>query len=98
MTNDLRLYALVQFYPAILVPLILWFYPARYTGLRELGFAALGYVAAKILEAADRPVFELTRNTVSGHTLKHLAAAWGVWWLLRMLQVRKQIAIEKQCA
>lgn len=97
-TDDLRLYAFVQFYPAILIPLILWLYPARYTGLRELGFAALGYVAAKILEAADRPVFEFTRGTISGHTLKHLAAAWGVWWLLRMLQVRKPIAIEQTVA
>jgi hypothetical protein len=91
MTGDLRLYGLVQFYPAILIPLLLWLYPARYTGLRELGFAALGYIAAKMLEAADRSVFELTRGFVSGHTLKHLAAAWGVWWLLRMLQVRKPI-------
>jgi hypothetical protein len=88
-SGDLRLYGLVQFYPAVLIPLIVWLYPARYTGLRELGFAALGYVAAKILEAMDRPVFNLTHGIVSGHTLKHLAAAWGVWWLLRMLQVRR---------
>lgn len=91
MSGDLRLYGFVQFYPALLIPLILWLYPARYTGLRELGFAALGYVAAKILEAADRPVFEFTRGVVSGHTLKHLAAAWGAWWLLRMLQVREAV-------
>jgi hypothetical protein len=87
-TGDLRLYGLVQFFPALLVPLILWLYPARYSGTKYLGFAALGYVLAKILEGADRPVFEFTRGIVSGHTLKHLAAAWGVWWLLRMLQVR----------
>jgi hypothetical protein len=92
MSGDLRLYGLVQFYPAILIPVILWLYPARYTGLRELGLAALGYVAAKILEAADNPVFEFTRGVVSGHILKHLAAAWGVWWLLRMLQMRKIIS------
>ena len=88
-SGDLRLYALVQFFPALLIPLILWLYPARYTGLRELGFAALGYVAAKVFEAADSPVFSVTGGIVSGHTLKHLAAAWGVWWILRMLQVRK---------
>jgi hypothetical protein len=87
--GDLRPYLLVQFLPALVIPLIMWLYPARYTGNRELGFAALLYVAAKILEAADKPVYELTRHLVSGHTLKHLAAAWGVWWLLRMLQNRK---------
>lgn len=90
-TDDIRLYGLVQFYPALLIPLILWLYPAKYTGLRELGLAALGYVLAKVLEGADRWVFEGTRGIVSGHTLKHLAAAWGVWWILRMLQVRKKI-------
>ncbi|MCU1307426.1 MAG: hypothetical protein JWN45_2121 [Acidobacteriaceae bacterium] len=87
-TGDLRLYLLVQFFPALAIPLIMWLYPARYTGNRELGFAALLYVAAKILEAADKPVYEFTRQLVSGHTLKHLAAAWGVWWILQMLQVR----------
>jgi hypothetical protein len=87
--GDLRLYALVQFFPALAIPLIMWLYPARYTGNRELGFAALLYVAAKVLETADKPIYELTRHLLSGHTLKHLAAAWGVWWILRMLQARR---------
>jgi hypothetical protein len=88
-SGDLRPYLFVQFFPGLAIPLIIWLYPARYTGNRELLFAALLYVAAKLLEAADRPIYELTRHTVSGHTLKHLAAAWGVWWILRMLQTRR---------
>jgi hypothetical protein len=36
-----------------------------------LGF----YLAAKALEQGDRFVFDLLGGTVSGHTLKHLAAA-----------------------
>jgi hypothetical protein len=91
MTDDLRLYGLVQFYPALLIPLILWQYPKRYTGNRYLALAAVGYVLAKLFEGWDRDIFALTRGTVSGHTLKHLAAAWGVWWLVRMLQRRKPI-------
>jgi hypothetical protein len=91
LTGDLRLYGLVQFYPALLIPLILCLYPKRYSGNRYLGLAALGYAAAKVLEATDRHVFDLTHGTVSGHTLKHLAAAWGAWWLLRMLQMRRQL-------
>jgi hypothetical protein len=90
-SGDLRLYALVQFFPALAIPLIMWLYPARYTGNRELGFAALLYVAAKFLEAADGLIYELTSHLVSGHTLKHLAAAWGVWWILRMLQARRAV-------
>jgi hypothetical protein len=87
-TGDLRLYLLVQFFPALAIPLIMWLYPARYSGNRELGFAALLYVAAKLLEATDKRIYELTRHLASGHTLKHVAAAWGVWWILRMLQRR----------
>ncbi|MCE9581577.1 MAG: alkaline phytoceramidase, partial [Planctomycetes bacterium] len=30
-TGDLRLYALVQFYPMAAIPLMLWLFPARYT-------------------------------------------------------------------
>jgi hypothetical protein len=32
--GDLRLYLLVQFFPALAIPLIMWLYPARYTGNR----------------------------------------------------------------
>jgi hypothetical protein len=98
MTGDLRLYGLVQFYPALLIPLILWLYPKPYTGNRHLALAAVGYVLAKGFEGWDRDIFALTHNTISGHTLKHLAAAWGVWWLVRMLQKRKPVAAENALA
>jgi hypothetical protein len=87
--GDLRPYLFVQFFPGLAIPLIIWLYPARYTGSRELGFAALFYVLAKLLEAADRRIYDLTGQIISGHTLKHLAAAWAVWWILRMLQTRR---------
>ena len=31
------------------------------------------------LEIVDQPVFELTEGMISGHTLKHLAAAAGAF-------------------
>lgn len=62
--------------------------PAKYT--RSADFAAVVgfYVLAKILEEADRQVFALG-HIVSGHTLKHLAAATAGYWILRMLQKRE---------
>jgi hypothetical protein len=48
------------------------------------------YVLAKILEALDRPIFELG-HIVSGHTLKHLAAAGAGYWILRMLRKRRPL-------
>ena len=34
------------------------------------------YALAKVLEAADAQIWELTAHVISGHTLKHLAAAF----------------------
>jgi hypothetical protein len=45
---------------------------------------------AKILELFDKPVFRAL-HIVSGHTLKHLAAAAAGYCILRMLKKRKPI-------
>src|SRR5262245_4942824 len=91
--GDLRPYALVQFLPALLVLLMLWLCPARYTGgaylLGVLGF----YAAAKIFEALDGAIFSLG-HALSGHTLKHLAVALAAWWVLHALETRR--AVEEQ--
>jgi len=47
------------------------------------------YVAAKVVEALDHAIFDLTHELVSGHNLKHLLAAAGAAWLLRMLWRRR---------
>jgi hypothetical protein len=72
--GDLRPYLLLQLSPIVLVPL--WQAIARSPRRERLLFAlAAGlYVAAKIAEAADRPIFEAL-GFMSGHTLKHLLAA-----------------------
>jgi hypothetical protein len=90
--GDLRPYLFVQFFPALAIPLILWLYPAKYTGNRELLFAALLYFAAKLFEFFDSQIYAVSGNLISGHTLKHVAAAWAVWWILRMLQTRRAVA------
>jgi hypothetical protein len=43
------------------------------------------YVLAKLFELGDATVFELTGHLVSGHTLKHLAAALAAWPVIRAL-------------
>jgi len=87
--GDLRFYAAVQAY-AILTLLVILLLPPRYTRSGDL-LAVVGfYVLAKLLETCDRAVFS-AGHLVSGHTLKHLAAAAAGWWILRMLQRRKPI-------
>jgi hypothetical protein len=89
--GDLRFYYLVQFYPMLILPLLLLFFPARYTGTSYL-LGALGwYLLAKVFEhPLDAPIFALG-GIVSGHTLKHLAAALAAFWVLEMLRRRRPV-------
>lgn len=83
--GDLRLYALAQFLPILLVPLICILFPAP--GTRWLVCAFGWYVLAKLFEHFDKAIFEQLK--ISGHTLKHLVAGLGAYALLRYLKYRK---------
>jgi len=84
--GDLRFYGLVQFSPMLALPIIIWaFHDHHYTIGRFLGWIIAWYGLSKVLEFFDRGIFELTGNLVSGHSLKHLAAAVATYMVLRML-------------
>ena len=85
--GDLRLYYLVQFGSLLLILVLLLLYPARHRGTGYVVAALGAYAGAKWLEAADHRIFELGQ-IVSGHTLKHLAAAGAVACLVGMLRAR----------
>ena len=87
--GDLRFYAAVQAWSAMVILLALLF-PARYTRSRDLGYVVGFYALAKVLEYFDKPIFAALR-VVSGHTLKHLAAAAAGYFILRMLQKRQPV-------
>jgi hypothetical protein len=91
--GDLRLYGFVQFYPLVTIPLLLYLFPARYTRGGDVLVALGWYLLAKMLEVGviDHGLFA-TGQLVSGHTLKHLAAAMGAYWLFRMVRFRRPIA------
>jgi hypothetical protein len=85
--ENLRPYLAVQFGSIAVVLAIAILYRSRYTrGAAIFGLAA-AYGVAKVLEVYDREIYALG-SWVSGHTLKHLAAAAGVYLLLRALQRR----------
>jgi tryptophan-rich sensory protein len=85
--GDLRFYAAVQTYSALVLLLALVF-PKRYTRSSDLAVVVGLYALAKALETLDKPIFA-AGHIVSGHTLKHLAAGAGGYWILRMLQERQ---------
>jgi len=86
-SGDLRFYATVQVYSALVILLVLLF-PTNYTRGKDLGMVVGFYVLAKLLETFDQQIFALG-HIVSGHSLKHLAAAMAGFWILRMLMKRK---------
>lgn len=96
--GDLRPYALVQFLPALLIPVILWLFPARYTGTRYLVEMIGWYALAKVLEFLDAAVWGWTGGWVAGHSLKHYAAAWGIYVLVRYLKHRRAIPADSMDA
>lgn len=85
--GDLRLYILVQFLPMILIPLILLVFESRFTHRRAYWLLLLAYLIAKVLEHFDSETFELI-PVLSGHTVKHLVAAFGVYLLVRAYRDR----------
>ena len=89
--GDLRFYAALQLY-SVLFLVIALLLRSPYTRGKDLAIVAGFYVLAKILEALDRPIFEFG-HIVSGHTLKHLAAAGAGYWILRMLRKRRPLAL-----
>jgi len=75
--GDLRPYAIAQFGPALLLLPAFWFDRT----IRRLWPAAAWYALAKIFETFDGGIYAAL--SVSGHTLKHLAAALATYWIFR---------------
>ena len=94
--GDLRFYGFVQFYPLIAVPVVCWLFPDyRYIAGRSIVWVIGWYGLSKILEHFDGEVFDLLGHTVSGHTLKHLAATMATLVVLQMLLARRPAAVSR---
>ena len=87
-TDDLRLYAWVQFMPLAVIALLVAMFRARYTHRRYLVYGLACYLLAKVAEALDRPIYEYTQHALSGHSLKHLLAALALFFVYLMLRKR----------
>ena len=87
-TGDLRLYFWVQFYPMLAIPLLLWlFYTTTVKAiLPSLIWIVVWYVIAKVFEQLDYPIFRALG--VSGHSLKHLAAAVSTWYFVVLFRMK----------
>ncbi len=89
--GDLRPYIFVQFVPLLLVPVILLLFPSALSGSGYFWGVLAAYGVAKALEHWDVPIFHALGG-LSGHTLKHLAAALGTFFVWLAVTRRRPVA------
>jgi hypothetical protein len=87
-TDDLRPYFLIQFGPMLVLPVVIW--RSSGSGTRWLWLTVAFYGAAKLLELGDDQILMLSEGLVSGHTLKHLAAAAGASMIVCKLRLGRR--------
>jgi len=85
--ENLRPYIAVQFGSIAVILAIALLYRSRYTHGAVIFAVAAAYGVAKVVESLDREIYALG-HWASGHTLKHLAAAAGIYLLLKSLERR----------
>jgi hypothetical protein len=91
--GDLRPYAIVQFFPGLLIMLTLCLFRPFFAGNGYIWAMLLAYAVAKLAELLDEPIFDAI-GVFSGHSLKHLVAAVGV--LLLWLALRNRMPVGKR--
>jgi hypothetical protein len=87
--SDLRFYGWVQFFPFLATAAMLLAFPGRYDRAGRLWIALGWFLVTKGVEAFDAPIFQLLGGTLSGHTLKHLAAGVAMMYLWLWLGSRR---------
>jgi hypothetical protein len=95
--GDYRFYLFVQFFPPVLIGLMIVLFPPSYTGMKYLLVAFLLFVLAKLLELFDSEIYQ-TIHMVSGHALKHVTAAVACYVILLMLERRHAARVLAQVA
>jgi hypothetical protein len=88
--GDLRMYALVQFLPPVLVVFMLFAYPKPPHYVPYIAATLLLYIVAKLCEEFDVQMYEALFG-ISGHALKHLVSAFASGSILLMLYRRRSL-------
>jgi len=90
--GDLRWYALVQFLPMLLLPLILIMYQPSLTPAAYI-WAVLGaYALSKFAEDWDASILSWSGGLISGHSIKHLLAGLGSFEFLLALRRHRPVS------
>ena len=84
LTDDLRLYHIVQLLPMALILLICLLFPGRLTRLKYVVWMGLWFALATVFEQFDKTIFSWI--SIGGHTIKHPVAAVAPYVVIAMLQ------------
>ena len=82
----------MQFFPCLALPLIFLLLAPRFSGTIYWLIAAAFYALAKLFEFYDSAIYS-AGTILSGHTLKHFAAAAACGALLRYFQMRRPLGV-----
>jgi len=88
--GDLRAYALVQFLPMVIMPIMFLFFKTSFSLTSGYWYLLLCYLLAKIFEYFDGGIYELL-GFISGHSLKHMVSALGIYILVRSFEKREVV-------
>lgn len=86
--DDLRPYGFVQFFPMLLVPMLIAIFPVKNSSGAYLAYLVGFYLLAKLCEHFDPQIFAITRG-ISGHTLKHVVASLGLFQVVLMIREKR---------
>ena len=87
-SGDLSLWIFAQAGPMLAIVLVFALFPSAGRERRWLGWALACYAVAKLFELGDGELMRWTAGAMSGHPLKHLLAAAGVFCFYGMLRRR----------
>jgi hypothetical protein len=83
--GDLRFYALVQFLPLLLMPVIIFKRDSTVLRAKYIWLLILFYALAKIFESLDQQIYAIS-GVMSGHPIKHVFAAIGAYMVICSLK------------
>lgn len=86
--ENLNYYILVQFYPMVAIPLILIFFQPSFTKGNAYWWLLIAYALAKLCEHFDGQIYDAL-HFMSGHSIKHIIAAMGLYKLLLSYEKRQ---------
>ena len=91
--EDLSLYVFVQFYPMLVIPIVLICFKSSYTHVYGYWLLYVFYIVAKGCEYYDNRIFSILKG-LSGHSLKHVISAIGLYVLYRTFIKRVTLKIK----